>query len=73
MLVKEFGDKAQLKLRAARVLLIDVGGLGSPAAMYLAAMGVGALAVVDDDHVDRRNLHCQILHDEQEAENKKRK
>ncbi|OWZ24622.1 Molybdenum cofactor synthesis protein [Phytophthora megakarya] len=67
MLVKEFGSKAQLKLRAASVLLIGVGGLGSPVAMYLAAMGVGTLAIVDNDHVDRSNLHRQILHDEQGA------
>ncbi|TDH65725.1 hypothetical protein CCR75_006714 [Bremia lactucae] len=67
MLVKEFSVKAQLKLRAARVLLIGVGGLGSPVAMYLAAMGVGTLAIVDNDHVDRSNLHRQILHDEKGA------
>jgi len=68
MLVKEFGVKAQLKLRAASVLLIGVGGLGSPVAMYLAAMGVGTLAVVDSDHVDRSNLHRQVLHDERGAQ-----
>ena len=73
MLVKEFGVNAQLKLRAARVLLIGVGGLGSSAAIYLAAMGVGTLAVVDDDHVDRSNLHRQILHDEQGAEKHEKK
>ncbi|KAH7474575.1 Adenylyltransferase and sulfurtransferase MOCS3-1 [Phytophthora ramorum] len=73
MLVKEFGVKAQLKLRAASVLLIGVGGLGSPVAMYLAAMGVGTLAVVDADHVDRSNLHRQILHDEQGAEEREKK
>ncbi|EGZ15856.1 hypothetical protein PHYSODRAFT_286400 [Phytophthora sojae] len=73
MLVKEFGVEAQLKLRAARVLLIGVGGLGSPVAMYLAAMGVGTLAVVDGDHVDRSNLHRQILHDEQGAKQREKK
>ncbi|RLN73082.1 hypothetical protein BBJ28_00003781 [Nothophytophthora sp. Chile5] len=67
MLVKEFGVAAQLKLRAASVLLIGAGGLGSPVALYLAAMGVGTLAVVDDDVVDRSNLHRQVLHDEQAA------
>ncbi|KAG7393930.1 Urmylation protein [Phytophthora pseudosyringae] len=73
MLVKEFGAKAQLKLRAASVLLIGVGGLGSPAAMYLAAMGVGTLGIVDDDHVDRSNLHRQVLHDEQGARGREKK
>ncbi|GMF32845.1 unnamed protein product [Phytophthora lilii] len=73
MLVKEFGVKAQLKLRAASVLLIGVGGLGSPVAMYLAAMGVGTLAVVDGDTVERSNLHRQILHDEQGARERERK
>ncbi|KAK1945054.1 Adenylyltransferase and sulfurtransferase MOCS3 [Phytophthora citrophthora] len=67
MLVKEFGAKAQIKLRAASVLLVGVGGLGSPVAMYLAAMGVGTLVIVDGDHVDRSNLHRQILHDERGA------
>ncbi|ETI48222.1 hypothetical protein F443_07727 [Phytophthora nicotianae P1569] len=73
MLVKEFGVKAQLKLRAASVLLIGVGGLGSPVAMYLAAMGVGTLAIVDSDYVDRSNLHRQILHDEKGARNREKK
>ncbi|KAG6597805.1 Adenylyltransferase and sulfurtransferase MOCS3 [Phytophthora cinnamomi] len=73
MLVKEFGVQAQLKLRAASVLLIGVGGLGSPVAMYLAAMGVGTLAVVDGDHVDRSNLHRQVLHDEQGAKGREKK
>ncbi|GMF24565.1 unnamed protein product [Phytophthora fragariaefolia] len=73
MLVKEFGVDAQLQLRSASVLLIGVGGLGSPVAMYLAAMGVGTLAVVDGDHVDRSNLHRQILHDEQGAREREKK
>ncbi|KAG6977124.1 hypothetical protein JG688_00000671 [Phytophthora aleatoria] len=73
MLVKEFGVKAQVKLGAASVLLIGVGGLGSPVAMYLAAMGVGTLAIVDDDRVDRSNLHRQILHDEKGAREREKK
>lgn len=64
MLVKEFGAAAQQRLRDARVLVIGAGGLGSPVALYLAAMGVGNLSIVDDDRVDSSNLHRQVLHDE---------
>uniref|UniRef100_M4B4A7 Rhodanese domain-containing protein n=1 Tax=Hyaloperonospora arabidopsidis (strain Emoy2) TaxID=559515 RepID=M4B4A7_HYAAE len=73
MLVKEFGVKGQLKLMSARVLLIGAGGLGSPAAIYLAAMGVGTLSVVDHDYVDRSNLHRQVLYDEQGAKTREKK
>ncbi len=59
----EVGVEGQEKLKAAKVLLIGTGGLGSPAALYLAAAGVGTLGLIDFDVVDFSNLQRQIIHD----------
>jgi molybdopterin/thiamine biosynthesis adenylyltransferase/rhodanese-related sulfurtransferase len=64
LLMPEVGEAGQLKLMDSKALLIGAGGLGSPAAYYLAAAGVGTLGIVDHDVVDRSNLQRQILHNE---------
>ena len=62
LLIPEVGLEGQRKLKAARVLCIGAGGLGSPVAMYLAAAGVGTIGIVDFDTVDFSNLQRQLLH-----------
>ncbi len=58
----QLGTEGQRRLKAARVLVVGAGGLGSPALQYLAAAGVGTIGVVDDDVVDVSNLHRQVIH-----------
>jgi molybdopterin/thiamine biosynthesis adenylyltransferase/rhodanese-related sulfurtransferase len=62
LLLPEVGEKGQQKLLDSKVLLLGAGGLGSPAALYLAAAGVGTLGIIDMDVVDESNLQRQILH-----------
>ena len=64
LLIPEIGEAGQAKLLDSKVLMIGAGGLGSPAAIYLAAAGVGTIGLVDADVVDRSNLQRQILHTE---------
>ncbi len=62
LLVPEVGERGQFKLLDSRVLLIGAGGLGSPAAYYLAAAGVGTIGIIDADVVEESNLQRQIIH-----------
>jgi adenylyltransferase/sulfurtransferase len=67
----EVGAEGQQRLKAARVLCIGAGGLGSPVALYLAAAGIGTLGLVDFDDVDLSNLQRQILHGTKDIGRKK--
>src|ERR1700719_2371353 len=71
MIMPEVGADGQRRLNEARVLCIGAGGLGSPAALYLAAAGIGKLGLVDFDNVDLSNLQRQILHGTKDVGRKK--
>jgi molybdopterin-synthase adenylyltransferase len=63
LVLKEIGGEGQQRLKAARVLIVGAGGLGSPLMLYLAAAGVGQIGVIDDDRVSLDNLQRQVVHD----------
>src|SRR4030042_5385773 len=62
IILEQSGGKGQEKLLASKVLIVGAGGLGAPAALYLAAAGLGTIGLVDGDQVDITNLQRQIIH-----------
>jgi molybdopterin-synthase adenylyltransferase len=71
IMLQDFGLDGQLLLKKAKVALVGAGGLGCPAALYLASCGVGTLGLIDHDTVDASNLHRQILYTPEDLEKKK--
>lgn len=65
MSLAEIGYAGQKKLRDASVLVVGAGGIGSSALMYVAGLGVGRIGIVDDDAVDKSNLHRQVIHSDE--------
>lgn len=62
VLLPQVGEAGQAKLSSSRIVVIGAGGLGAPALLYLAAAGIGHITVIDDDRVERSNLHRQVVH-----------
>lgn len=62
MVLKEISMEGQLKIQKSKVLIIGAGGIGAPAALYLAGAGIGTLGIMDGDVVEISNLHRQIIH-----------
>lgn len=67
-MLPEIGEAGQARLKAAKVLIVGIGGLGSPIALYLAGAGVGTIGLIDDDVVSMSNLQRQVLYTEEELE-----
>jgi len=63
LVLKEVGGAGQQRLKAARVLVVGAGGIGSPLILYLAAAGIGTIGIIDDDRVSLDNLQRQVAHD----------
>ena len=63
IIIPEFGQDGQMRLKNSAVLVIGAGGIGSPLVMYLAGSGFGTIGVVDGDVIEESNLHRQIIHD----------
>ena len=67
LVIPQFGEQGQMKLKQSRILVIGAGGLGSPILLYLAAAGVGTIGIVEFDSIDRSNLQRQVLYKESEV------
>lgn len=67
LILPEIGEEGQARLQQARVLIVGVGGLGSPIALYLTGAGVGTIGLIDDDVVSESNLQRQVLYNEKEV------
>ena len=73
IILKKFGVLGQNKLKKSNIMIVGAGGLGSPAAIYLAGMGIGEIGIIDNDKVQISNIHRQILFNETDIKKNKAK